>query len=65
MGVAVAEEKIGKAVENLRTYSSVCGRLWVGHVTALAKNPKQVSKDINIERRLERLGRELIGVCKT
>ncbi|MCJ7522063.1 MAG: flavodoxin family protein [Dehalococcoidia bacterium] len=65
VGVAVAEENIGKAVENLRTYSSVCGMRWVGHVTALAKTPKQVSKDRNIERRLERLGRELIGVCKT
>jgi multimeric flavodoxin WrbA len=65
VGVAVAEENIGKAVENLRTYSSVCGMRWVGHVTALAKTPKQVSKDTNIERRLEQLGRELIGVCKT
>jgi len=42
VGVAVAEENIGKAVENLRTYSSVCGMRWVGHVTALAKTPKQV-----------------------
>ena len=65
VGVAVAEENIGKAVENLRQYSSVCGMRWIGHVTALAKTPKQVSKDINIERRLERLGREPIGVCKT
>ena len=65
VGVAVAEENIGKAVENLRTYASVCGMRWVGHVTALVKTPKQVSKDRNIERRLERLGRELIGVCKT
>lgn len=62
VGVAVAEENIGKAVENLRTYSSVCGMRWVGHVTALAKTPKQVSKDRDVERRLERLGRKLIGV---
>ena len=65
VGVAVAEEDVGKAVDNLMTYSSVCGMRWVGHVTALAKTPKQVSKDRTIERRLERLGRKLIGVCKT
>jgi len=61
VGVAVAEENIGKAVENLRTYSSVCGMRWVGHVTALAKTPKQVSKDRDVERRLERLGKKLLG----
>lgn len=61
VGVAVAEENIGKAVENLRTYSSVCGMRWVGHVTALAKTPKQVSKDRDAERRLERLARKLLG----
>ncbi len=62
VGVAVAEENIGKAVENLRTYSSVCGMRWVGHVTALAKTPKQVSKDRDVERRLERLGGKLLGM---
>ena len=64
VGIAVAEESIGKAVENLRTYSSVCGMRWVGYVTALAKTPNQVSKDRNVERRLERLGKKLIGVLK-
>jgi len=64
VGVAVAEENVGKAVENLRTYSSVCGMRWVGHVAALAKTPKQVSKDRNVERQLELLGRKLIGMLK-
>ena len=41
VGIAVAEEGVGKAVENLRTYCSVCGTRWVGHVTALAKTPEQ------------------------
>jgi multimeric flavodoxin WrbA len=59
VGIAVAEESIGKAVDNLRTYSSVCGMRWVGEVTALAKTPGQISKDIDIERRLEHLGRKL------
>ena len=64
VGVAVAEESIGKAVENLKTYSSVCGMRWVGYATALAKTPKQVSKDRNVDRRLERLGKKLIRVIK-
>jgi multimeric flavodoxin WrbA len=64
VGIAVAEEGIGKAVENLRTYSSVCGMGWVGHVTALAKTPEQVSKDSDVERRLQRLGSKLVGVLK-
>ncbi len=59
VGIAVAEESIGKAVDNLRTYSSVCGMRWVGGVTALAKTPEQISKDIDVERRLERLWRRL------
>ena len=59
VGIAVAEESIGKAVENLRTYSSVCGMRWIGEVTALAKTPEQISKDMDVERRLERLGRRL------
>ena len=65
VGVAVAEESIGKAVENLRTYSSVCGMRWVGHVTALAKTPKQVSKDRGVDIRLNILSRKFIDVLMT
>ena len=61
VGIAVAEEAIGKAVDNLRTYSSVCGMRWVGHVTALAKTARQVSKDKDVGRRLELLGRKLVN----
>ncbi len=64
VGIAVAEEGVGKAVENLRTYSSVCGMRWVGHVTALAKTPEQVSEDRNVESQLERLMRRLIRVLQ-
>ena len=65
VGIAVSEEGIGKAVENLRTYSSVCAMRWVGHVTALAKAPEQISRDKYVERRLELLGRKLVGVMKS
>jgi multimeric flavodoxin WrbA len=64
VGIAVGEEGIGKAVENLRTYSSVCGMRWVGHVTALAKTPKQVSNDSGVESRLQRLASKLVGVLE-
>ena len=64
VGIAVAEEGIGKAVQNLRTYSSVCGMRWVGHAAALAKNPKQASNDKDVERRLNRLGIKLIDVLR-
>jgi len=37
---------------------------WVGHLTALAKTPEQVSKDRDIERQLERLQRKLIDILK-
>ena len=64
VGIAVAEEGIGKAVDNLKTYSNLCGMLWVGSVTTLAKTPKQVSQDKNVEGRLKRLGRKLVSASK-
>jgi multimeric flavodoxin WrbA len=64
VGLAVAEEGIGKAIENLKTYASLCGMPWVGQVTALAKTPKQASKDKELEKRLERLANKLVNVLK-
>ena len=64
VGVAVAEEGVGKAIENLVTYSSVCGMRWVGYVTALAKTPDQVSQYRDIDGRLEQLGRKLVDMIE-
>ncbi len=64
-GIAVAEEGPGKAVENLKTFSSVCGMRWVGHVTALGKTPRHVSKDKNAEKRLKQLARKFIVTLRT
>ena len=61
-GIAVAEEGIGKAIDNLKTYASVCDMRWVGSVTALAKTPKQASKDKTVESRLNLLAGKLIDV---
>ena len=60
VGIAVAEESVGRAIENLKTYSSVCGMRWIGCVTALAKTPGQVSKDRDVGKRLEHLAKKLI-----
>jgi len=59
-GIAVAEEGTGKAIDNLKTYASVCGMRWIGYVTALAKTPEEISKDTDVGRRLERLARRLV-----
>jgi multimeric flavodoxin WrbA len=64
VGIAVAEEGIGKAIENLKTYSSICGMRWVGQVTALAKTPRQVSKDVDVEKSLEKLAKKLVSALK-
>jgi multimeric flavodoxin WrbA len=64
VGIAVAEEGIGKAVDNLRTYASICGMRWIGQVTALAKTPKQASKDKELEKRLSKLASKLVNALK-
>jgi multimeric flavodoxin WrbA len=64
VGIAVAEEGIGKAVDNLRTYASICGMRWIGQVTALAKTPKQASKDKELEKRLGKLAGKLVNALK-
>ena len=64
-GVAVAEEGIGAAIDNLKTYASLCKMLWVGDVATLAKTPKQASKDKKLEKELEVLGQKFVHVLKS
>ena len=54
-GIAVAEEGIGQAIQNLKTYASLCGMLWVGSVTGLAKNPGEIAQNKSVTRRLLKL----------
>ena len=63
-GVAVAEEGIGSAVDNLKAYASVCGMKWAGCVTALARNPMQVAKDPGIPGELGRLFADLTSAAR-
>lgn len=58
-GVAVAEEGIGQAVSNIRTYSGICNMRWLGSVTTLAKTPKQASTNAVTQVELARLAARL------
>ncbi len=59
-GLAVAEEGIGQAIQNIKTYASLCKMSWVGSVTALAKTPGEAARNKGLERRLERLAQRLV-----
>jgi multimeric flavodoxin WrbA len=59
-GLAVAEEGIGQAIQNIKTYASLCKMKWTGSVTALAKTPGDAARNKSVERRLERLARKLM-----
>jgi multimeric flavodoxin WrbA len=58
-GIAVAEEGIGKAVYNLKTYANICSMEWAGQVTALAKLPRAVATDPDVEKALSRLANKI------
>jgi multimeric flavodoxin WrbA len=59
-GLAVAEEGIGQAIKNFKTYASLCKMRWLGSVTALAKTPREVAEDKRLEPRLKRLAQKLV-----
>ena len=58
-GIAVAEEGIGTAIDNLKTYGAVCGMDWAGSVTVLAKRPRDAAKIEGIEEKLAHLYADL------
>jgi len=58
-GIAVAEEGIGKAVDNLKTYANICSMEWAGLVTALAKLPRAVAGDAALNARIRKLAKKL------
>ena len=60
VGMAVAEEGIGKAVSNIRTYVAICRMRWIGSVTGLAKEPREIAKNKGVKQRLNRLAMKLI-----
>jgi multimeric flavodoxin WrbA len=60
-GVAVAEESIGAAMKNLRTYGDLLGMRWFGGVSVLAKLPNEASLRPGLARRLQSLGLKVTG----
>jgi len=61
-GVAVAEEGIGQAVANIKTYGDICGMKWVGSVTGLAKNPGDIASDKSVTQRLLKLADKITDI---
>jgi multimeric flavodoxin WrbA len=59
-GLAVAEEGIGQAVQNMKTYGSVCGMKWVGSVTILGKYPGEASKNTSLQPKIKRLANKIV-----
>jgi multimeric flavodoxin WrbA len=59
-GLAVAEEGIGQAIQNFKTYASLCKMQWIGSVTVLAKTPGEAALNKDLGRRLQRLAKKLV-----
>lgn len=59
-GLAVAEEGTGQAINNFKTYASLCKMRWAGSVTTLAKNPGEAALNKSLKRRLKRLAQKLV-----
>jgi hypothetical protein len=60
--IAVAEEGIGTAIENLKTYCSVCEMRWVGSGTALAKSQEEVANNEDAERQVKDLAEKVVAM---
>lgn len=54
-GVAVAEEGTGKAIDNIKTYASLCSMKWIGSAEALAKTPHEAAGDAAAAAEISRL----------
>ncbi len=63
-GVAVAEDGIGKALENLRTYTDLCKMPWVGEVSVLATKPGEVASNEAVAVSLAELGRGMVKALR-
>ena len=63
-GIAVAEESIGAAIDNIKTYASMCKMNWVGEVTALAKEKEEVVGDIKASENINQLAKKIVKAMK-
>jgi multimeric flavodoxin WrbA len=60
VGLAVAEEGVGRTIDNLKTYGLLCQMEWVGSVSTLAKLPREVARDPSVEKKLRRLAARIV-----
>lgn len=58
-GVAVANDTMGRALENLKTYTDLCEMQWIGDVSALAEEPGEVAENEAVAELLSGLGEKL------
>jgi multimeric flavodoxin WrbA len=61
-GIAVAEEGIGQAIHNLKTYASGCSMPWLGSVTGLAKNAGEIAQEKAVTHRLLKLADKIMDL---
>jgi len=59
-GVAVAEDGLGRALDNLKTYSDLLELEWAGEVTAMARDPGEVAQNSGVAEMLASLGRKVV-----
>lgn len=62
-GLAVADEGVGQAIQNLKTYAALWKVQWVGNATALARTPGEVAQNKESGRRLKGLAKKLAHSC--
>jgi len=62
-GLAVADEGVGQAIQNLKTYAALCKMQWIGNATALARTPGEVAQNKDLAPRLKGLARKLVHSC--
>jgi len=59
-GVAVAEDTLARAIDNIKTYSDLLQMEWIGEVTAIARDAGEVAKKEGVADMLAALGRKIV-----
>ena len=59
-GVAVAEDTLARAIDNVKTYSDLLEMEWMGDVTAIARDPGEVANNEGVGIMLAALGRKVV-----
>jgi len=60
-GVAVAEDTLARAIDNIKTYSDLLKMKWMGEVAAIARDPGEVASQEGVAEMLTALGRRVVA----